>query len=115
MKQLEPTNFEEHKFSCETVVRGLYEESSGSATAQTELTLLAGVSGLNKVAVNTIFVQLKNIAHENKIRGSRIFNMDDNPHTVLQRHEAIIEERGKHEAGAIASCERGEYVSAVSM
>jgi hypothetical protein len=54
---------------------------------QTEFMSLARVSGFNEVMVHTIFDALKNIVNENRITDSRILNMDENSHTVLQRPE----------------------------
>jgi hypothetical protein len=64
---------------------------------QPELTSLSRVSGINKVVVHMIFDVSKNIADENKITDSRIFNMDETSHTVLQRPEKIIAQRDKHQ------------------
>jgi hypothetical protein len=74
---------------------------------QTELMLLARVSEFSEVVVHTIFDTLKDIVDENKVTDSRIFNMDENSHTVLQYHEKNIAQKGKHEVGAIALCRRG--------
>lgn len=43
--------------------------------------------------VNTIFDVLENIVDENKIADSRIFNMDETSHTIVQRPEKIIAQK----------------------
>jgi hypothetical protein len=54
---------------------------------------------------NTIFDVMENIVDENKITYSRIFNMDETSHTIVQRPEKIIAQKGKHQLGASSSCE----------
>jgi hypothetical protein len=74
---------------------------------------LARASGLNEVVVHTNFDVLENIVDENKIRSSRIFNMDKTSHAVVQRPEKIIAQKGKRQVGAISPCERGQNVTGV--
>jgi hypothetical protein len=64
MKKFEPTNFPEHKFSWESVVRGLYEASSRSQTAIDRINVV-GYSFW--AVVHSIFDALKNTVDENKI------------------------------------------------
>jgi hypothetical protein len=56
------------------VDRGLYEASSQTDYA----------AGFNKVVLHTILHVSENIADENNITDSRIFNMGETSHTVLQ-------------------------------
>jgi hypothetical protein len=56
---------------------------------------------------------LENIVDEHKITAARIVNMDETSHTVVQRPEKIIAQKGKHEVGAITSCEREQNVTGV--
>jgi hypothetical protein len=39
--------------------------------------------------------------------------MDETSHTVVQRPEKIIVQKGEHQVGAITSCERGQNVTGV--
>jgi hypothetical protein len=64
---------------------------------QPESTSLTTVSGFKNVVMHTIFHVLENIVNENKIPDLRIFTMDETPHTVFQRPEKIIAQKGNHE------------------
>jgi hypothetical protein len=79
---------------------------------QPEATSLATACGFNKVVVRKFFYVLESIVNEHKITATRILNMDETSHTVVQRPE-IITQKGKHQVVAIASCERGKNVTGV--
>jgi hypothetical protein len=69
---------------------------------QPELTSLARASGFNKVVAHTIFHVLENILDKNKNTDSRIFNMNETSHIVVQRPKKIIAQKGKYQVGAIS-------------
>lgn len=80
---------------------------------QPELTSQARACGFNKVVVHKFFDVLETIVDKHKITAERIFNMDETSQTVVQRPEKIIAKKGKHQVGAITSCERGQNVTGV--
>jgi hypothetical protein len=80
---------------------------------QPEATSLARACGFNKVVVHKSFDVLDNIVDEHKITAAKIFNMDETSHTVVQRPEKIIAQKGKYQVGAITSCNGGQNVTGV--
>nr|CAD7257341.1 unnamed protein product [Timema shepardi] len=75
---------------------------------QPELTSQAMASSSNKVVVYTLFDVLENNIDEHKFTAERILNMDETSHTVVQRSENIVAQKGKHEVEAITCCDRGK-------
>jgi hypothetical protein len=51
-------------------------------------------TGHSDVVVLKIFDVSENVVDKNKITDSRIFNMDETSHTVLQRAEKIVAQKG---------------------
>ncbi|KAJ8875917.1 hypothetical protein PR048_023825 [Dryococelus australis] len=76
-----------------------------------ESTFSARAAGFNKVIVNKFFDALEEIVYQETITSSRIFNMDETSHTVVQRPEKVIAHRGQHQVGGITPCERGQNVT----
>jgi hypothetical protein len=58
--------------------------------------------------VHTIVDVLENIVDGNKATDMRILNMDETLRTDVQRREKVIPQTGKHQIGAISSCDRGK-------
>jgi hypothetical protein len=109
MKQLEPTKFPVHQVNFGNVVHGFYEVSS-----QTEFEAARiRVPGFKEVAVHAICGVLEYIFDENKIKNLRIFNMGETSLTVSQHPEKIIDQKGKHQVGAISLCKQGQNVTGV--
>jgi hypothetical protein len=54
---------------------------------------------------------LENIDDENKITNSSICSMNETSYTVMQLHEKIVPQEGKHQVGAISLCKRGQTVT----
>jgi hypothetical protein len=72
---------------------------------------LLRASRFNNTVVDKHFDVSEYPVDGNKITAARMFIMDETSHTVVQRSEKIIAQKGRHQVEAITSCERGQNVA----
>jgi hypothetical protein len=68
---------------------------------------LATTSGFKNVGVDIFLGVLENIVDERKLTAARTFDMDETTHKIKAG-------KGKHDVGAITSCERGHNAASAS-
>jgi len=78
-----------------------------------ESTSLARAAGFNRQRVGKFFQLLQKIAQEENLTSEKIFNVDETGFSAVQKPQKVFARRGKHQVGAITSCERGRNVTFV--
>ncbi|KAG5891534.1 hypothetical protein JTB14_012591 [Gonioctena quinquepunctata] len=76
-----------------------------------EATSLARAAGFKKTVVYKCFDVYEKIIEENFIAADRIFNANETSHTVVQKPQKIIAQKGKHQIGTITSSETFQNVT----
>ena len=76
-----------------------------------EATSIARMTGFNESAVKEFFSNLEEIIGLTKVRGTRIFNLDESGCTTVQRVPKVLCEKGTKQVGHAVSRERGELIT----
>jgi hypothetical protein len=59
------------------------------------------------------FTTLEKIVHENNLDAGRILNMDETALSTVQKPQRVLARKGKHQAGAMTSAERGTNTTCI--
>lgn len=78
-----------------------------------EPTSLARAAGFNRQRVSEFYKMLEKLVSDENLTAERIYNMDETGFSMVQKPQKVFARRGKHQVGAITSCERGRNVTFV--
>ena len=70
-------------------------------------------SGFNQHANNALFNILEELIDENQLSATRIYNVDENGQSTVQKCQKVVALKGRHQVGAITSAERGIHTTGV--
>jgi hypothetical protein len=102
-----------HRFSHDKWYYGLIARHSQISLRQPEATFVARARGFCKENVVEFFTVLDKIVHENNLDAGRIFNMDQTVVSTVQKPQKVLARKGKHEARAMTSAERGTNTTCI--
>ena len=78
-----------------------------------EATSLARAAGFNRQRVGEFYKLLDKIVTDENLSAERTYNMDETGFSMVQKPQKVFARKGKHQVGAITSCERGRNVTFV--